>query len=223
VTKGGAQAVVLDMDGLMIDTEAVYKRATQQAAAELDHPMSEEFYMTLVGLTNVATEAAVIEHFGDAFPMDAFRERWNSLWKEELATDGVETKPGLDELLEFLESRHVPKAVATSSDRYYTQASLRAARLDRRFDHVVTVDQVTHGKPAPDLYLEAARRLGVSPARCVALEDSDVGVLSATAAGLTTIMVPDLRPPSAEARRAALHVVPTLHEARGLLAALLTS
>ena len=219
--QGATLAVVLDMDGLMIDTEAVYKRATQQAADELGHPMSEEFYLTLVGLTNAATEAAVVAHFGDAFPMQPFRERWNALWKEELDTEGVELKPGLEEILGLLEQRGIPKAVATSSDAYYTRASLRAARLDRRFDHVVTVDQVPHGKPAPDLYLEATRRLGVPAERCVALEDSDVGVLSATSAGLTTIMVPDLRPPSAEARRAALHVVPSLHEARKHLAALL--
>lgn len=216
-----ARAVVLDMDGLMLDTEAVYKRATQQASAELGFPMSEEFYITLVGLTNRATEAAVLRHFGPPFPMENFRQRWNALWREEIETRGVAHKPGLDELLALLEARRVPKAVATSSDRYYTAASLKAARLDAHFEHVVTVDDVSHGKPAPDLYLEATRRLGVAPGECVAVEDSDVGVLAAHAAGLTTIMVPDLRPPSAAARAAAIEVVATLHEASRRLAALL--
>jgi HAD superfamily hydrolase (TIGR01509 family) len=216
-------AVVLDMDGLMLDTEAIYKRAVQQTCTELGFPLSEAFYLTMVGLTNVATEQALVEHLGRHFPMESFRERWNALWRDEIATTGIPTKPGLHELLDLLEARRTPRAVATSSDQYYAGMSLRAARLDGRFHHVVTVDQVAHGKPAPDLYLEAARRLGVLPEQCLAVEDSDVGVQSATAAGLTTVMVPDLKAPSAKARAAAFCVVATLHEARERIATLLTT
>ena len=216
-------AVVLDMDGLMLDTESIYKRAVQRASAQLGFPLDEPSYMTLVGLTNVATEAAIVDRFGESFPMIRFRELWNDSWRREIETSGVPIKPGLPELLAFLEARQTPRAVATSSDQYYAGMSLRAARLDGRFHHVVTVDQVAHGKPAPDLYLEAARRLGVAPAQCIALEDSDVGVLSASAAGLTTLMVPDLKPPSAAARAAAYRIVATLHEAQAHIAELLAA
>jgi len=225
VTKGRSpgpiQAFVLDMDGLMIDTEAIYKRVVQQACAELGAPLADAFYDTLVGLTNAASESAIEKHLGPSFPMAEFQRRWNALWKEQIATGGIPTKAGLDEILSFLAERGLPTAVATSSDHYYAGMSLKAAGLDGRFDHVVTVDQVRHGKPAPDLYLEATRRLGFAPARCVALEDSNVGVLAAGAAGLVTIMVPDLHPPTPAALAAAWTVVPTLHDARNRLETLL--
>src|SRR5690242_4287894 len=159
------------MDGLMIDTEAIYKRVVQQACAELGSPLSDAFYDTLVGLTNAATEAAIERQLGPAFPMPRFQQRWNALWRDQIATGGIPTKPGLGEILDFIEERGLPTAVATSSDHHYAGMSLKAAGLEGRFDHVVTVDQVTHGKPAPDLYVEATRRLGLAPSRCVALED----------------------------------------------------
>ena len=131
------------------------------------------------------------------------------------------TKAGLGELLSLAADRHIPCAVATSSHRSYTDASLRLAGLERRFPVIVTGDEVARPKPAPDIYLEAARRLGVEPSRSVALEDSDRGVLAAKAAGMIPVLVPDLKPPSPEAVAAAYRVVPTLHEARAVLADLL--
>lgn len=145
-----------------------------------------------------------MERFGPEFPLPEFRVRWAELWRADVETSGIPTKPGLTELLSFLDEHRLPAAVATSSDQEYANFSLRAAGLEGRFDQVVTGDQVLNGKPAPDIYLESARRLGVLPQRCVAIEDSDAGVLAANAAGMITMMVPDLKAPSAEARSAAL-------------------
>ena len=118
------------------------------------------------------------------------------------------------------ESR-IPAAVATSSEAHFTKFSLGQAGLLEAFQVVVTGDQVERGKPAPDIYLEAARRLGVAPQYCVALEDSEAGVVAASIAGMVTLLVPDWVPPSAVARRAASHVLPSLIEAQAFVEATL--
>ena len=123
-------------------------------------------------------------------------------------------KAGLPAFLSFVDEQRFAKAIATSSGAEYAEFSLRSAGLSGRFATIVTGDQVAHGKPAPDIYLEAARRLGCHPAECVALEDSDAGVLAASAAGMVTLCVPDLRSPSADAARAASQVLGSLDDAR---------
>jgi beta-phosphoglucomutase len=214
-------AVILDMDGLMLDTEPIYKSAWQSAAVECGYSLDDDFYLTLIGQPNPACEAALLNRFGDLFPLDDFRDRWSRLWHAHVETLGIPTKPGLTELFAFLRERQVPVAVATSSDRDYASLSLRAAQLEAYFDQVITGDQILNGKPAPDIYFEAAHRLGVTAVNCVAIEDSDAGVLSASAAGMITVMVPDLKPPSPQARAAALCVVASLVDARSLLESLL--
>lgn len=211
-------AVILDMDGLMLDTEPVYMRAWQRAASQFGFLLDEDFYFTLTGRTNEASEILLMERFGANFPMIPFRERWAELWREEVEDCGIPRKPGLIELLNHLAAHGIPAAVATSSDREYAAVSLRAAKLDARsFAQVVTGEQVKNGKPAPDIYLEAARRLGVRPARCLALEDSDNGILAASGAGMIAVMIPDLKPPSPEARAKAFRVLMSLHEVIPLL------
>jgi beta-phosphoglucomutase len=208
-------AVVLDMDGLMLDTEPVYKSSWQQACAELGFHLSDQDYEPYIGRPTGDCEPELAHFFGPSFPLERFRVLWPELWESVIREHGVAQKPGLDALLTFLESQKIPKAVATSTASEYTKFTLRNGGVDpSRFAAIVTRDQVPNGKPAPDLYLEAARRLGVHPTRCIALEDSDAGVLSAAAAGMRAICVPDLKQPSDAARRAAWRVVPSLNEAR---------
>jgi HAD superfamily hydrolase (TIGR01509 family) len=213
-------AVILDMDGLMLDTEPIYKSAWQSAAVECGYSLDDDFYLTLIGQPNPACEAGLLNRFGNHFPIDDFRDRWSRLWRAQVETSGIPTKPGLTELLSFLRERQVPVAVATSSDRDYASLSLRAAQLEAWFDNVITGDQVVNGKPAADIYIEAAHRLGVAAVNCVAIEDSDAGVLAASAAGMITVMVPDLKAPSPQARDAALCVVASLVDARDVIASL---
>ncbi len=219
--KTRVQAVILDMDGLMIDTESIYKRAWQNAAAEFGYILDDGFYWTLIGQPNPACEAAVLDRFGLQFPLAEFRIRWAELWQADVVKSGIPTKSGLAELLSFLDEHRLPTAVATSSDREYATLSLRQAGLGERFSEIVTGDQVVNGKPAPDIYLEAAHRLGVSPQYCVAIEDSDAGVLAASAAGMITLMVPDLKAPSAQARSAAFSVLVSLSDVRDQIASFL--
>ena len=213
-------AVIFDMDGLMVDTEPVYQIAWQQAAAELGYDLDDELYAKFVGRPTPACEAIIIERFGIAFPLERFRERWPDLWRSEVDRNGVQTKPGIGEILSFVESQRLPMALATSSEAEYVEVTLRRAGLTDLFAAMVTGDEVSRGKPEPDIYLEAARKLGVQPSACVALEDSEAGILAIQRAGMTGILVPHW-PASPRAVQAAFRVVDTLYGAQEVLASLI--
>jgi HAD superfamily hydrolase (TIGR01509 family) len=213
------QAVVFDMDGLMLDTERIYHSAFQAAGADLGYDFDEQLLLSTTGRTIPDCYWLIVEHFGPAFPLAVFEERWPHRWREEIARHGIPQKPGLIELLDWLDERQIPKAVATSTAWEDARFTLQSGGIAGRFALLVTGDQISNGKPAPDIYLLAAARLGIDPTRCAALEDSEAGVLAAATAGMTTIMVPDTQIPSpAVATRAAL-VAPSLHEAKHWLAA----
>jgi len=216
------EAVVLDMDGLMLDTEPLYKAAWQEAAAELGYALDDPSYLNLVGRSTHDSERELLRNFGRSFPVREFRSRWSAVWRLRVEHTGIPLKPGLLEFLSFVEGQQLRIAVATSSDRDYTDFSLRHAGLLQRFSIVVTGDQVANGKPAPDIYVEAARRLGVEPSQCAALEDSDAGILAASRAGMLPFLIPDLKPPSEEATSAASRVLRSLHEAQRCILMLLT-
>lgn len=214
-------AVVFDMDGLMLDTEPLYRTAFQRAAAALGYALDDEFYLTLIGTPTKDALKKVRAYFGPTFPLQRFTELGADQWYRQVEECGIHTKPGLLPLLNQLDAATIPKAVATSSSAKQAAETLEAGGLAGRFAHFVTSDQVAAGKPAPDLYLEAARRLGLPPAACIALEDSDPGVQSAHTAGMTVLMVPDLKKPSPQAEAQAYKILPSLHQAAPLLADLL--
>jgi len=193
-----ARGVICDMDGLLVDSEPLYKVAWQNAARALGIDLSDAVYATLVGRTEADSEIEMVAIFGETFPVVEFRARWDADWRARAASGQLRPMAGARDLLETLRLRGVPLALATSSRRVYTTLSLAATDLSSYFDAIVTVDQVKRGKPAPDLYLLAAEKLGLPPANCVALEDSDAGASAAVAAGMRVFVIPDLVPPSAQ-------------------------
>ncbi len=210
-------AVVLDMDGLMIDSEPLYKRSMQAAARDLGYDLTDKFMMSLVGRPDTDCRKLIMKEFGNGFPLDTFWEQWPLIWREIASSEGIATKPGLQELLTYISDAGLPSAIATSTYREQAEFSLQAAGVTYTFAHIVTGDQVDRGKPAPDIFLEAARRLDVDPQHCVALEDSENGIRSASAANMIAIMVPDLIPPSDEMHNAASFVMDSLHDVRELI------
>ena len=126
--------------------------------------------------------------------------------------------PGLDSLLEFIDQIPIKKAVATSTYREPAEKSLKNAGLLERFPVLATGDEVSHGKPAPDIFLLAAKRLNQSPEMCVVLEDSELGIQAAHKAGMKSILVPDLITPSLATKKIASHILPSLNEVHSLLA-----
>lgn len=212
------EAVLFDMDGLLLDTEALYIQAMQAAARRLEREMPIAFCHSMVGIPGRECNLMIEEFYGEGFSIDEFRGHF-SLRIRELLDECIPVKAGVVELLDFLEARGVPRAVATSAGRQTAEHHLGRAGLLDRFQALATRDDVAHAKPAPDVYLEAARRLGVAPERCVAFEDSNVGLTAAHAAGTMAIMVPDILPPLPEVRAKCVSVVFDLHAARRLLEA----
>jgi HAD superfamily hydrolase (TIGR01509 family) len=188
-------AVIFDMDGLMLDSERLDLWAWQTVAARRGFGFSESLHRTLIGRRTVETQADLRAHYGPDFDFATVYAEVRALWRETLRTHGVPLKAGLLELLEFLDSARIPRAVATSTAR--ENALLSLGTLVDRMDAVVCGDEVARSKPAPDIYLRAAESLGVPASECLALEDSIPGVTAAHAAGMTVVMVPDLVPPTA--------------------------
>lgn len=215
------RAVVFDMDGVLIDSEPVIRSAAQRAAVELDRTVSDAFYASVLGLPGPEVEAAFLREFGADFPLDDYRRRFERHYRAVVGEDGIAPKPGIPELLDRLRARGVPIAVATSTRQGNAQEALDAAGLLGRLPVCVTGDQVTRGKPAPEIFLAAAARIGMAAAACIAVEDSEVGGRAAVAAGMFTLLVPDLKPPSADLAALVQEVHPNMPQAARRILALL--
>jgi beta-phosphoglucomutase-like phosphatase (HAD superfamily) len=211
------RAVAFDMDGLMLDSEPLYRASWQQVGGQLGFHISDEFYASLLGLTQEDCERALCREFGPGFPAEEFRRRALEVWERVVEASGIPIKRGLVELLDLLDARAVPFAVATSTSHDRARSSLAAAGVSHRVPLLVGGDQVRRGKPAPDLYLAAAAAVGVAPEACLALEDAEAGLEAARAAGMRVVLVPDLKQPSGKAARRALAVVEDLNAVAGLL------
>jgi HAD superfamily hydrolase (TIGR01509 family) len=214
--KKPVEAVLFDMDGLLLDTEAVYIVALQAAARTLGREMPLDFCHSMIGVPGPACNVMIQEFYGDGFHIDAFRQHYSGNMRR-LLESGIPLKPGVVELLDFLAGRGLPLAVATSAGRNTAEHHLGRAGLLDRFGAVATRDDVEHPKPHPGVYLEAARRLGVAPERCIAFEDSNIGLTAAHAAGAMAFMVPDILEPLPEIRAKCVDVMPDLHAALRLL------
>jgi HAD superfamily hydrolase (TIGR01509 family) len=208
------RALLFDMDGLMVDSEPLWFAVEREFARARGGDWTEELGTACIGHGMANTLRVMHESFG--FPVDV--ERDASVIVELFVARVAELtlKAGFDELLAEARSRSVPCALASSSARRLVEATLARFGLRERFDAVVTGDCVAHPKPAPDIFLEASRRLGVSPEGCVVLEDSLAGVSAARAARMRVIAVPE-GTASAEMTAQADAVVRDLHAARALL------
>ena len=156
------------------------------------------------------------QNFGPAFPYVGIRHRWRTYAEAHIGQFGIPHKSGLLALLEMLEPLRLPKAVATSTRKQNAVALLEKVRILHHFSTVVGGDEVSKGKPDPEIFLTAAARLDVQPERCIVFEDSPAGIRGAHAAGMIPILVPDLIEPPPDIRALACRVLESLEEARGL-------
>ena len=190
------KAIIFDMDGLMIDTERLALKAWQLAGADFGFPINDDIFITMVGRNRWDSDRTLVEVFGSDFPVDAVRKRYRTYVDGWIDEGKLAVKSGLLELLGFLDEISMPRAVATSTEYERAVHKLALTNLLDRFSVVIAGDQVQNGKPAPDIFLAAAMRLDILPERCLVLEDSDAGIQSAYDAGMTPVMIPDMKPPS---------------------------
>lgn len=212
------KAVVFDMDGLLVDTEVVYCEALTAEAAAMGHHLPQDVLKRMIGSSWAGSAAILTEHFGQAFDTDALRAGSITRFYD-LAEGGIALKAGVREILEVLAAAEIPRAIATSSRRHEVEHHIGAHGLLDGFHAIVASGDYVRAKPAPDPYLTAAERLGVPPADCLALEDSHNGVRAASAAGMMTIMVPDMLDPTEEMHSLCVRIARDLHEVRELLEA----
>jgi len=207
------KAVVFDLDGTLIDSEALVLEAYTAAADRHGVPFTHDQFLSLVGKHRQASSALMRQYFGETFPLDAFYATVG----EHIGDSNAPLKPGAAALLDRLDAAARHYALATSSGPGWVEKHFRAHDLARRFRGIVTREDVTHGKPHPEPYLMASTILGHPPSELLAIEDSPTGVASAHAAGLMTVMIPDLVQPDAETRARVLHVGRSLEDILALL------
>lgn len=192
------KGVIFDMDGLMLDTEKLLTRFWCEAAALYGYPMTKEHVLGIRSLSSKYAIPHLKGIFGEDFRYWDVRAKRIELMNDHILRNGIEKKPGLDGLLEFLRESGLKIAVATATDRERTDMYLSFVGVLGYFDSMICGNMVKNGKPAPDIYLTAAAALGLPPESCIALEDSPNGIRSAYDAGCIPVMVPDLSEPDDE-------------------------
>ena len=190
--------VVFDADGTLFDTENLMYEVWVEVGEEMNFPYPGREYLDYVGLNRAAVLALMRERYGEDFDGAEFMVRCVDRLSQRIEGEGVPLKPGVQEILAFLREKNIPVGLATSTHRVRTDRRLELCGLKDCFQAVTTGDEVSKGKPDPEIYLATCGKLGLDPARCLAVEDSKNGILSAKAAGMSVAMIPDMIPPSEE-------------------------
>jgi HAD superfamily hydrolase (TIGR01509 family) len=189
---------IFDMDGLMLDTERPVFPLWPRAARSLGWNITGEMVRHIIGINETSTRSYFREQLGPDFPYDTVRAEVTRLMEEEFAEKGIALKKGLLPLLDHLEKKKIPMAVATSTSRGRALKKLGIAGLEGRFSVMAFGDEVKEGKPAPEIFLLAARRIGLAPGQCAGFEDSPAGLLALHRAGIPSVFVKDMVEPPPE-------------------------
>jgi HAD superfamily hydrolase (TIGR01509 family) len=210
------RAVIFDMDGLMLDSERPSIGAWMDAARELGWDMAEDLILQAVGRDEESTKKLLLDAFGPGFPYEKIRDLTRGLIVARAEKEGIPHRPGLLPLLDHLAALKVPLGVATSTDQEAALWKLRKAGIQERFSVMTFGDEIRRGKPAPDIFLLAAARLGEAPRDCVGFEDSPAGLMALHAAGIRSVFIKDLLEPPPEVLDTVWHRCADLAEARSL-------
>lgn len=183
-------AIVFDMDGLMVDSEPLSRQAWDEFLRPYGGQITDAMQSQIIGLRADVSTPLIRDAFEIPLTVPEIIQQRAVIYTR-IREQGVPVMPGLVELQNAIAARQIPWAVASSSGRHHVQEILAQLGLADKVYATACGDEVTHGKPAPDLYLLAAERLGIDPARCLALEDSAPGSQAAVAAGMTVIAIPN--------------------------------
>ncbi len=189
------QGILFDMDGVILDSEKLYARFWAEGCKFYGYPMTYQQALGMRSLSAPAGQAYLSSLFGPAIVYEQVRAKRIELMDAYIAENGIEAKPGVYALLDYLQEKGIPYAITTASPTDRIQDHLGQLNLYHRFPLICSARQVAHGKPEPDIYLFGAKTIGVDPAHCLALEDSYTGLLAAYRAGCMASIVPDLDEP----------------------------
>ncbi len=187
------KAILFDMDGLIFDTESVYKQSWQYAATEQNLTISDNFYQQFIGMQDPDCEQLLVEYFHGALDIERYRSTRDTHYQQ-IRQQGVAMKPGFEALMAFIKQRSLRAALVTSSSFVDVEFNFLPTVYLNQFETVVSAEDVTRSKPHPEGYLKACQRLDLDPNECLVLEDSNNGIRSALAAGCHAAMIPDLIP-----------------------------
>ena len=189
------KAIIFDMDGLMIDSERVTFECYQEILKGMNLTMDEEFYKTLLGKPLKGIYQRFYDVYGNDFPIEDVIKDVHALMAQRFETEGVPVKTGLKSLLEYLKTNNYKTIVATSSNRDRVDTILAQAQITDYFDDSICGDEVTKGKPNPEVFLKSCQKLGVSVDEAIVLEDSEAGIQASYDAGIKVICIPDMKYP----------------------------
>lgn len=211
------EAVIFDMDGLMIDSERVTFEGYQHVLKKDNLTMSEETYKTLLGKTVKAVYELFASDYGEQYDVDQVIKEVHQYIADRFENDGVPLKKGLLELLKYLKENNYKTIVATSSHRSRVDLILKQAKITEYFDDSICGDEVTHGKPDPEVFLKACQKLNVSPDKALVLEDSESGINAAYNAKIKVIGIPDMKYPDEKYVQMTYSIMNDLLEVRDFL------
>ena len=185
------KAVIFDLDGTILDTEKYYRICWPEACAHFGFDLTEEKYLKLRSLGRPFAYDTFREWFGDSFDYDKVRAYRKDLYEEIVREKGIQIKEGALEALDWLKENGILRAVATATDMERATRYLKSIGLENGFDRICSAADCKFGKPAPDVYENAYKTLGLSPDEFLAVEDAPNGIMSAYRAGLRVVFVPD--------------------------------
>jgi HAD superfamily hydrolase (TIGR01509 family) len=215
--QGTPAAVIFDLDGVLVDAEVWWDEVRQTWAAEHGRAWTPADQAAVMGANSLGWAGIIRERLELDLPDQQIVDEIVAAMVGRYRTRGAPRIAGAVDAVQRLAASGLPLAIASSSHQAVIDAALNSLGISNLFRVVVASDEVAHGKPAPDVYLLTARRLGVDPAGCLVVEDSLNGVLAGRAAGMTVALVPNASvPPAAGAREAASMILSSLAELDGL-------
>ena len=205
------------MDGLIFNSERVVQRSWDYAGKVLGYEHFGEHIYHTIGFNVTRREAYFREHVCPDFPMEEFNQLTRKRYHQIVEDEGLEKKPGVEALLQYAKEAGYRVALATSSRRAHASELMKAQGLLQYFDGAVYGDMVSAGKPNPEIYQKACQEIHTAPENALALEDAPSGIRAADAAGMRSIIVPDLVEPDEEILRMVWHRYDTLFDVLRLL------
>ncbi|MCM1135159.1 MAG: HAD family phosphatase [Clostridium sp.] len=211
------RTIVFDMDGVLIDTEALILEAWKEVAARMGINNIEKTLLQCIGITAPETEALFKRTYGADFPYQKYKEMSSKIFHDDVQKHGLPVKTGVYELFDFLKKHDYRIGLASSTRKSLVCGQMESIGLLDSFQVIVCGDMVSHSKPHPEIYQKACELLNAAPSDCYAIEDSPNGIRAARGAGMKPLMVPDLIAPDEEIKGLLFREFKNLLEVREFL------